>query len=802
MMKKVTRPEQDEINAFVGFIKETTDFEAKVHGYELDQEYEANDGQIIYSIDTDIVHLFLKPLEMGANRNDPDTGARQRTGYSQIFRSDPQELAGAIGDALSEAIFFRNTGQIQAPVEARHLLIFPGVDQEIVREINRILETSSMAIKTAQGAASRLDHESILRELKEFEGEALYEEVHKRLPELYEMFFAPSNTASVAKRLRRLMNEGSLTAVTSLSMSYADRFPLKFIQLVQESLTSKEFETRRLAIAEMLARHIRDANKPTDAQVNDILTLSAIIALNERTAKFGFKTCHLTGSWRLHEGLKSFSVLLQSGKEGEFFEKEKGHLSENSISADKYFLRWPVAFWQSHSFRKNVHPDASEESDLDFIWNWTKWVDAIVPSGAARLDLTNNQLIDFANRALSVGMGIRELTELQQRWKRFSSLIIPSRAKALEEFSEEFSALFSGLDQAFRRTFDTLMDSCARVGVAFGKIGGARSRMTPPILFECNSEAQFAIDAVEAALKRSAAEAQGLSFNDAFSSLMGDDQPSDKYFFNVGVAIIFANQGELESAKMFATRAATIAQNLSPAMVESTEITGREAYFLICVLTRLTARSPLDLEISSTYMRLARNRLEIDVRRNPKIGISAVRFDCEVVAHEVGVELFKGFRRNDIDLSLSFSKDILRRVQVLHDARYEAYEAHLKPRLDVRLSINAISASLYCRRLVEYPELEMTHLSGLAAEYAIVERNLPNLFGGGEEGSYLHKVTIAAYLLIWGVKANLPAPDPELIRELMSFKEIKRHIVTAYDHRRFIWLKGQIESRLPGLEGN
>ena len=206
----------------------------------------------------------------------------------------------------------------------------------------------------------------------------------------------------------------------------------------------------------MLARHIRVANKLTDAQANDIMTLSTIMTLNERTAKFGFKICHLTGSWRLHEGLKAFSISLEPGHEGEVIEKEAGHFYENSVRADKYFLRWPLAFWQSHSFRKNVHPDASEENELDFIWNWTKWVDAIVPSGVARLDRTEAELADYANRALSVGMGMKELDDLQQRWRKFSSLIIPSRAKALEEFSEEFAKLFSGLDQAFRTTYETL----------------------------------------------------------------------------------------------------------------------------------------------------------------------------------------------------------------------------------------------------------------------------------------------------------------------------------------------------------
>ena len=189
MIEKVTRSRSDESKVLVRFIEETKDFEGKVHGYELDQEYEANDGQVLYSIDTDMIAFFLDPLEMGANRNDPETAARLRTGYSHIFRSDPDELAGVIGNALSEAMFFRNTGQNQAPVEARHLLVFPGVDQEIVQAIDSILTSSIKEIRRAEGGLNAEERARILQDLKKLEGDALYEEVARKLPQLYKFFW-------------------------------------------------------------------------------------------------------------------------------------------------------------------------------------------------------------------------------------------------------------------------------------------------------------------------------------------------------------------------------------------------------------------------------------------------------------------------------------------------------------------------------------------------------------------------------------------------------------------------------------
>ena len=91
-------------------------------GWESDQRFTASGGRIIYSIDTDILKLFLDPANLAAPH--PDSGKEPRPGYTRIFRGDPPELSIALGRALGELIFFQ-LGE-RAP-----LLMLPPIKREV-----------------------------------------------------------------------------------------------------------------------------------------------------------------------------------------------------------------------------------------------------------------------------------------------------------------------------------------------------------------------------------------------------------------------------------------------------------------------------------------------------------------------------------------------------------------------------------------------------------------------------------------------------------------------------------------------
>lgn len=796
MNSKEGSPSKRSVARIVQFVRDTSNFESKVHGYELDQEFEANGNQVIYSIDTDILDFFWSPIEEGSNRIDRESGKRLREGYSQIFQDDPEEVAGAIGDALVESIFFRNVGRVDPQPQARHLLVPPGVDREIVKGIDKILRDALDRSNSAREEVENEEKHEILENLRGLSGEELFQAVSEQLPGIFNAFLASSGPAAIGRRMRRLTRNASMTSISKLSEVHSRRFPVAFIEMVKEAIPSPEFGERRNELSELLRKHIADPEKTTPAQENDLLALSTIFALNERIVRHGFKICHLTGSYRLHAGLKHLYVSLQDHNLGEVFESTPSLPYDGAERADRYCLRYPLAFWKSSSFRNNIRPKMLDESDLALLWDWTRWVDPIVPREIARSDPSGDALSEYVRRARYLGLTEAAADNLEAQWKRFSTLIVPARAKVLERFSGEFEEVAKNLDRAFAETFNNLLDSCAPLGLLFGGGRGPRSRLNPPIIFEANTMAQDAIDAIEGVLANRSNAGASAEFEAAFNKLAGGETPTDRYFFNIGVAILFSNESQYESAKIYASRAAAFAQNLSPGLVKSAEITGREAYYLLSILTRITARSIRDFESSRIFLRLARNRLKEDSSRNPNLGISTFRFDSEEVAWELGEALFQRFKMGRRSIDVDFAKGMLRRVNLLHSSECGANERASRDKIDFRLSINALSASNYCQELIGDPEREIEHLRTLAHEFDSIIEYYPDLLDDDSQGSYLHKATAIGFLAFWGPTLGRPPLERANVEAFFSPENISQHSATSYDNARYNWLRDAVLNKL------
>ena len=779
----INRPSQAKMVRLLSLLEDTVEFEEKSHGWERDRAFEADGGQVFYAVDTNIFAFYLEPFLRGPDEKFED-GKRRVQGYSQILRTDPPEVAGVIADAMSESIFFDRPQGYKEP-RARHLLLLDGVQGEVFELLNAAMRRATNVQASAAKEASESNNRELLAELKGQDSDRKYQVVKEKLPHLFELFFSNSSTRDYLERLNRLGSQASVLHLGSASEIDVDKFPLRFLKLVTDSASDPKFQKRMGQIRDLVEIEFPDVrSKKVAAFHNDLDALAQLLALNEVLVPNGFKICLLTGAWSMFQALDGLQADSQGQVQTEKELRKEG--DKETLATSKFCLRRPLSFWGSRTFKNSIRKSHNQVRD-DFIDRWPSWVDPIVPKNLTLKDgVSIAELKEHAVRAARLGLDEAIVSKFLNDWDQFCSLLIPARAEITNKFSVEFEEVFSDLGGAFSTSVETLFDSCAWVGLLVSSSAPQTfpSRLTPNIIFDCSEAAQKAVDAVERALYPKGRTSSLTGFSKAMIDLRETDTTG--YFFNIGVAMMFANERQYEASRIYASRAINIAQAMSNEASDENQISGREAYFLLSSIVRLKARNVEDIDLASNLMRLAKNRLVQD-RRQQDIGVSSIRFDCEDVARETAKIMIRKHIRHQAPQAEEV-KSLFARIRTLFGADYEAKEKALRDKLQLRLSINALSIALIFNGerqnwLSEEDirgELDF-HLERAQSKSKVVR-------GGTDQGTYLHQTTILAAKSAFGESGNQPVTREE-VEELFSKENIERHSVTSYDKHRFTELR-------------
>ena len=769
---------------FTSLLDDTYVFEEKVAGWDSDRKFEDDGGRIIYAVDSDIFQFFVEPFSEGPDRKNALTGRRSRAGYSQIFRSDSREVAGVIGDAISQAIFFDNGQPPNFSKTPRSLLLLSGVEREVFDFINYKLSEVSAAGKKVNGGRLKSEIKAFIDVVRDTNDQSeKYTLVREKMPLLFEVFFQPNSLRRQAEKLLQLAQDSSAVYFGNLNTGDLNHYPYDLIKASVDLSSSKATARKQEIFEEVKTNFPNIGSKKIDAKNADLQALSELLVLNELLVPKGIKLCLITGAWSMFDAL---SKIVVNSKTGKLIGSAKENPDSSPVSASTYCLRYPIAFWGSRSFKENIKATSHPEETNGFIDNWIKWPDPIIPARLTKKSGIHHtsDLRSYAQRAIGLGIDSEYLEEFKRNWNAFTSLLIPSRAEVMQEFDDDLEEVFSDLGQAFNTTFNLLFDSCAFLGVAVSSLAphGLPPRLTPPIIFDCSDKAQTAINAIEAAVQRENPDLDETTFKTAMLDLRNSDQSS--YFFNVGVSMIFASQGQYDSAKMYINRAIQVAQSLDSSKATETRVSGREAYFLKSILIRQKARKLSDFDLAKTTLRLARHRLLIDTELDRGLEISDIRFECERIAQNLGKKLFEKFVLGKDSLPVSELDEFLSSINNLRDRKYMSLEDKFKRRLAKQLSFNALSAGLHSnafrKNIEKHPNTK-----------AQLQKHLTNVLGingswvdDNNVNSYLHKVVVcaASCLLI-----EPPRNDNE--RETIEniFDPIKTDLykVTVYDPQRF-----------------
>src|SRR5580692_5807434 len=124
---------ENEVEVLADYLSDAAQQQRWIESWSLDQKYRASGGQIIYSVDTDTIKLYLNPTEEGPGWIDPDS-LRPREGYTRIFKHDPDYVASALGYAIADHVFF-DLAQENSP-----LLILPPLELELNDVVNALVK--------------------------------------------------------------------------------------------------------------------------------------------------------------------------------------------------------------------------------------------------------------------------------------------------------------------------------------------------------------------------------------------------------------------------------------------------------------------------------------------------------------------------------------------------------------------------------------------------------------------------------------------------------------------------------------
>jgi hypothetical protein len=756
---------------------------------ETDVEFSSS-GQLFYSVDTNVLEMFIKPREMGF-------GNSNRRGYTHIFRDDPPSVAWSVAQEVSEQIFFPHstTSEAYSADAARTLLLLPGIDSEIFPMLARILNTDAGKAQEARALVSETPTKDHLQELSKLESESKYKYLRENLPEIWDLLFGPDGASKKAKRIEALAKAASIISVRSLSASHFNLFPPEMLDVIQRAGTVQASVERRSEIIVVVRRVLENvfresplksrspATERADAKRldNDITAIAWLIHTNEALAAKSFRIAHITAAERILRACRHLFV-----DEAGVFLGSSPRVGSTSVA--NAYIRHPLQFWKSKvdSRIEGVSRDAGGISDIR-----TDWLSLLLPTRFIGVSSVTNSDMETLSKYLP--RTSPQIRSFRDRWQTFSSLLIAKYATHLDAASTRIDEIFSDIDKQIKVTTDDLLVSSVQLGLKFlvGSNNDTSARMPPKIIFDSNVTAHIAVQSILNALSNRTEPDTGAVFRQAFDDLRSSK--SHPYFFELSMATVYASEQQYRAASVLGMRSLDIARSLSDSEAAEFGITGREAYYLMAICTRILARSVEDFRRSELFLTLAKRALERDTAVNPDLGVTVARFLAEDAARAVGQFLFLQTREYDqvgegvLSLVRAISKQ-------LENHAYGSRELELAKGISLRLLVNELTIMIHdpkvVQRISQSREAAGEFLRGVESAECILKSQRDT----GSKISFLHLTIVGvAGAILRATLGQSGYRENELassgIASLLSDEGIEANSVTVYDRRRFLIMR-------------
>ena len=783
-----------------------------LQGWERDRELAESGGRIIYSIDTDILNLFLDPVGMAASRS--ATGRRSRPGYAQIFRHDSRELSIALGSAIAEFIFFplgeRAPLLMLPPLEREVGAVFQAITVQADQEHNKALAELDRLRENITGFAEKIQATSNDSERLDL--------IIGEMPNLHKLLFGYGGPSAELARFAVLLERSELTDFAGF-LSRPHDVHADVVENLRSLNTIRgwiEFSHLQGGWEERIERSKSKWKSRKNIEA-DCRALARLEQLNRILNPSRVRVVHITGDRAIFEAANAYQP---HGDDQSFASHYLRHprafLAEPSVlftESDVYsrkakeLIPWLDVFLarftgtaallsvelvrllQQTPEDRRASMQQVLEGDPDAGWVFEEeWNQFCGPIALAHVLTAYGENYSQFEQYLSFLHGWAEGLGNEDR-RSFQDA-----ARAFEDGAKEFERILDDLEEAVaERVLETWQDcfaaatstgfSLLRFGV--GRQSPARSPL--PITF---ATLQAASDFFSKML-HDGDHGDGRRYRRIIEELRSEDDTG--YLFFLAFGALFGAQGKWRIARILAARAL---EAVGPRLNQTRpgEINGREAYYLRAAARRLTARGPEDFEKAKSDLQRAREALERSRAGDPEHPITPLRFDAEQVAIDLGGHLFNLFSEtaSERELSHEWPEPLQEKIrELLGRIDRELPEPRTRERVRRALLVNYLT----CVFLRAWSPSGTFHSSAIREQDRLVFDELSRRTEGGEgvpiEQSYLHRaVLLTAHTLL--------AP-PETREDLRKLRwELRAHfedgaiaanLVTNYDHRRFEFMR-------------
>ena len=730
-----------------------------LQGWERDQEFVESGGRLIYSIDTDILNLFLDPVDVAASR--PATARRPRPGYTQIFRGDPPELSIALGGAIADFIFFglgkRSPILMLPPLEREVGAVFQAITTQADREHRDALAELDRLRENVTGFVERIQAEP--------DDAGRLKLMVAEMSNLHKLLFGYSGPSAELARFAILLERSDLTDFARF-LSRPHDVHADVVEHLRSLNTIRgwiEFSHLQGKWEERIERS-KARWKSRKNIVADCQALARLEQINRILKPSGVRVVHVTGDQAIFGAAATYQP---SGEDQSFASLHLRH--------PRAFLAEPsVLFTESDG-----DPGRTEELIPWLDVFLARFTGATAPSSVDLLELLEQTPEDRRAIVQQVLEGDPDAGRVfEEEWKQFCGPItldhalsassessspfdqylsilrgwadglgkddkrsFREAAEALEDCKGTFERILEGLEEVVaERVMKTWQDCFAAATstgfslLRFGSGTESPARSPLPITFAT-------LQAASNFFSKMLHGGTGEGYREMINTVWSEDDSG--YLFYLAFGALFGAQGKWRIARILADRALGVVAELGLNRQVPGKVNGREAYYLRAAARRLTASSPKDFEEAKGDLRRARDALELSRANNPEYSITPLRFDAEQAALDLSRHLFNLFSESANKREPSPERLELLQMNIrglLERIDHELPEPRMQERVRRALLVNYLT----CLFLRARSPSGTLHAVGEHDRLAFDE--LSRRMDGGEgaaiEQSYLHRAVL------------------------------------------------------------
>jgi hypothetical protein len=738
--------------------------------WQSDRRLVAAGGMVLYTVDVDVINLYINPEETAV------ATSRRREGYAQVFHGDPGPLSVALGRRLAQKLFFQ-----LGPLP---LLVLPPLDEEVRAVFRAVVDQAQDEQMRARSRLAEL--KTKVAELSMIEDSRdLARQLEEEALELATLVSAGGTATSELRRFSGLMDKGRI-------MPLDEAWEARLIEdpAFQQACTPPNGFMEWLRLHEFSDAWKARLEKTKAPERKGKLLLHDAEAL----ARLEWVNGQLDGEQHRRVVLITGDTALERAAHG--YRRD----GDEHDFADLY-LRHPRAFLGETDVL-----DAGDEDPAGVETELTLWLDALLARAqvASRpyrksldklLSLSERERTDLARPIIASNAGIIE--DILRRWSRFTRSLMLAQgviddAAAVGELADlrgDLQRLLDGVDKLLRNrvreTWWQTLGVTSRAGYALIFTGDPNRlpARNPPILSYDSFPQAEALAHLLVLTRRWDADA----YREALEIL--DEEDTSSYTYFLALATLFAAEGVWTVAAGLAGEAIGIAEAHRPE-----RISGREAAYVRAVALRHSARHVRELTAAGRELDDALRCLQTDrEKRGHWYDAGEVRFHAERLALYLTYHLFDRFLDQPPPRGADVP-DLTRLQEQFADLLARVDESQARP-LIKEVTKRAVLINLIQTALLRWDkEGASAQRPELRSELEILESSIK-----GKEESI--RVTFRAQAILsvarWWLEED-KARKREMrraVERLLTDSAIREHAVLPYDQIRYRWLRDLVKPR-------